>query len=111
MTTLSADVTLTDENSEHLSEAATGSEAENLPEVLDPPAYVTNRNSRNSLDLTSAHHRPDDDERVAIAIPGGSPAPEALRGDADLLTSFLLFSPLFLILAAERIWTKKKGGC
>ena len=110
MTTLSADVTLTDENSEHLSEAATGSEAENLPEVLDPPAYVYKSKLTEflwtlpqpiiALTMMSA---------VAIAITGGSMTPEALRGDADLLTSFLLFSPLFLILAAERIWTKKKG--
>ena len=39
---------------------------------------------------------------VAIAITGGFMSPEALQGDADLLTGFLLFSP-FIILAAERI--------
>ena len=79
-------------------------------EVLDPPAYVYKSKLTEffwtlpqpiiALTMMSA---------VAIAITGGFMSPEALQGDADLLTGFLLFSPLFIILAAERIWTKKKG--
>ena len=79
-------------------------------EVLDPPAYVYKSKLTEflwtlpqpiiALTMMSA---------VAIAITGGFMSPEALQGDADILTGFLLFSPLFIILAAERIWTKKKG--
>ena len=107
MTTLSAETTIT-EDSEHLK----------IPSPLQSsrrcqkrgPAYVYKSKLTEflwtlpqpiiALTMMSA---------VAIAITGGFMSPEALQGDADLLTSFLLFSPLFIILAAERIWTKKKG--
>lgn len=46
---------------------------------------------------------------VAIAITSEAMTPEALGGDADTLTAILLFSPLILLLGAERIWTKKKA--
>ena len=46
---------------------------------------------------------------VAYAITSASMTPEALSDDADALTMFLLFSPLLLLLAAERIWTKKQA--
>lgn len=110
MNTLSADTTLTEDGSEHLKDTVAAAEVETLPEAMDPPAYVYKSKLTEflwtlpqpiiALTMMSA---------VAIAITGGSMTPEALQGDADLLTGFLLFSPLFIILAAERIWTKKKG--
>lgn len=110
MNTLAADTTLTEDGSEHLKDTVAAAEVETLPEAMDPPAYVYKSKLTEflwtlpqpiiALTMMSA---------VAIAITGGSMTPEALQGDADLLTSFLLFSPLFIILAAERIWTKKKG--
>ena len=110
MTTLSAETTITEEDSEHLKDPIAAAELETLPEAMDPPSYVYKSKLTEflwtlpqpiiALTMMSA---------VAIAITGGFMSPEALQGDADLLTGFLLFSPLFIILAAERIWTKKKG--
>ena len=78
--------------------------------MIDPPAYMYRSKLTEflwtlpqpiiALTMMSA---------VAIAITSKAMSPEALGEDADLLTAFLLFSPLFFILAAERIWTKKKA--
>jgi sterol desaturase/sphingolipid hydroxylase (fatty acid hydroxylase superfamily) len=110
MDTLTAGANEATECTERLEDFATVSEAEPLPEPMDPPAYVYKSKLTEflwtlpqpiiALSMMSA---------VAIAITGGSMTPEALGEDADLLTAFILFSPLFLILAAERIWAKKKG--
>ncbi|MFL2519241.1 MAG: sterol desaturase family protein [Candidatus Azotimanducaceae bacterium] len=85
-------------------------DTQDLPDIVDPPAYVYRSKLTEFLwtlpqpiiALTSMI-------AVAIAISNNSMTPEALSGDADALTALLLFSPLFLLLAAERIWTKKKA--
>ena len=110
MNTLSSDTTLTEDSSEHFKDTVAAVEVETLPEAIDPPAYVYKSKLTEFLwTLPQPIIAVTMMSAVAIAINGGSMTPEALQGDADLLTGFLLFSPLFIILAAERIWTKKKG--
>ena len=106
-TTAALDELLPDEP---LAKAPDTAQIKESDEPFDPPAYVYKSKFTEFLwklpqpviALTSMI-------AVAIAITSEAMSPKALGEGADLLTAFLLFSPLLLLLAAERVWTKKKA--
>lgn len=79
-------------------------------EALDPPAYVYKSKLTEFLwTLPQPLIAVSSMCAVAFAITSESMSPEALGRNADSLTAFLLFCPLFILLAAERVWAKKKA--